>query len=357
MSATQKFFRFVFGLTGTRAAVPDPVQGDGSVSYQDGYGLDYQRQKTDPLSKNIERDKMNQLFYDLTLGLQQYQTHGAPEFITAADNGGAAYSYGAGAVVLYTDGKYYRSIVAANTSDPTDTSKWALIPSSPALKVITANTALTADDAGVVLINAAGGNVVITMPAATASPRARFTLRRIDASVVNTVTVNRVGADTFEGLGAATFQLTGPYASRDLQSDGVSVWRSPMLYESGSFVPTARGTGTTGVFTYNTQLGSFTRIGNRVFFELNIGWTATTGTGSLRVTSIPYNVGAVQGFACSVRYDNLTLGAGKQLTAHVTQTNNEIVLQAGDPAGGAAIDVPVDPAVGNLMIAGSYVIA
>jgi microcystin-dependent protein len=126
MSATQKFFRFVFGQTGDRAAVPDTTPVDGSVGYQQGYGFDYQRAPGDPLVKNLERSKWNQLLYDITLGLRQYQTMGFPEFIQPADNGGFAYAYAKNACVRWTDGQVYLSLVDANTSDPTDATKWQL---------------------------------------------------------------------------------------------------------------------------------------------------------------------------------------------------------------------------------------
>jgi hypothetical protein len=126
MSATQKFIRRLFGQAGTRAAVPDLTQADGTVSYENGFGADYQRATGDPLLKNIERDKFNQLLYDLSLGLQQYQLHGFPEYVAAVDNGGVALSYAKNAFVLWTDGNLYLSLVAANTSDPTDSTKWRL---------------------------------------------------------------------------------------------------------------------------------------------------------------------------------------------------------------------------------------
>lgn len=127
MSATQKFIRALFGDLGTRTAVPDLTQPDGSVSYQAGYGPDYARVKTDPLAKNIERDKMNQLFYDLSLNQRQYQLNGHPEYVPAADNGGVAPTYAAGATVLYTDGFLYDSLVAGNNVVPgTDVTKWQI---------------------------------------------------------------------------------------------------------------------------------------------------------------------------------------------------------------------------------------
>lgn len=126
MSATQKFFRFVFGQNGDRAAVPDTTPVDGSVGYQQGYGFDYQRAPGDGLVKNIERNKWNQLLFDITLGLRQYQTNGFPEFIESFDNGGFPYPYAKNAFVRWTDGQVYVSLVDNNTSTPADLSKWSL---------------------------------------------------------------------------------------------------------------------------------------------------------------------------------------------------------------------------------------
>jgi len=118
-----KFFRFPFAISGNKDTIPEPTDINGYVSYEQGYSLDYSRPiATDPLAKKIERTKQNQLFYDITLAIQQYQTNGAPDFITTADNGGVAYAYPIHAVCRYDDGggvKIYRNTVAGNTNIPT----------------------------------------------------------------------------------------------------------------------------------------------------------------------------------------------------------------------------------------------
>jgi hypothetical protein len=126
MSATQKFFRFPFALNGDRLAVPDVTPVDGTVGYQIGYGFDYQRAPGDGLVKNLERNKWNQLLYEITLGLRQYQTLGFPEFIPAAENGGFPFPYAKNAFVRWTDGQVYVSMADNNTTDPTDATKWSL---------------------------------------------------------------------------------------------------------------------------------------------------------------------------------------------------------------------------------------
>lgn len=121
-----KFFRIPFAQSGARTAVPDAVDPSGFVSYTEGYGADYQRQKTDPLSKNIERDKMNEILFDLSNGLAEIQSQGVPDFITSALNGGSPYPYAQGAIVRYS-GAVYQSLFGTNTTVPTDLTKWGLI--------------------------------------------------------------------------------------------------------------------------------------------------------------------------------------------------------------------------------------
>lgn len=128
-----KFFRLPFATTGDKTAVPDAVDSNGNVSYSQGYGFDYQRQKTDPAAKNIERDKMNQIFFDMTTAIAEIQSQGIPDYITSALNGGSAFSYGQYAVVRYS-GDNYISLVAANTALPSDATKWAPLPNPARLQ-------------------------------------------------------------------------------------------------------------------------------------------------------------------------------------------------------------------------------
>jgi len=122
-----KFLRIPFATSGDKAAIGFPVDAGGSVSYSEGYPFDYQRAASDPAVKNIERDKMNGLFFDITTALKELQSQGIPDFITSALNGGTAYSYSANAVVTYS-GDLYLSLAGTNTALPSDTTKWAPLP-------------------------------------------------------------------------------------------------------------------------------------------------------------------------------------------------------------------------------------
>lgn len=182
-----KFFRLPFATTGDKTAVPDAVDSNGNVSYSQGYGFDYQRQKTDPAAKNIERDKMNQILFDITTAIAELQSKGGADFITSALNGGTAYSYGQNAIVNY-GGAWYISLVAANTALPTDATKWALLP-TPALL----------QQAAFMSANAGGTVDAITAaftPAIAALPAAPGTLSVfVRAAGANTTTTPTFKAD------------------------------------------------------------------------------------------------------------------------------------------------------------------
>lgn len=188
-----KFFRLPFATTGDKTAVPDDVDTNGNVSYSQGYGFDYQRQKTDPAAKNIERDKMNQILFDVTNAVAELQSQGAPDFITTALNGGTAYSYEQFAIVRHA-GDLYISLEAANTADPTDPTKWALLP-TPARIQAAFNTSAVAGGTANALTGAFS-------PAIAALPAAPGTLSvLVRAGSANTTTTPTFSPD---GLTAKT---------------------------------------------------------------------------------------------------------------------------------------------------------
>jgi len=119
--------RFVeaFAQSGDKTEVPNTVQGDGSVSYTSGYGPDYEKNlDSDPEAKRIERQKMNQVLFDITNSIQETQANPFPPFFSSADNGGTPMSYIEG-VIVSNAGLLYQSLENSNTSDLTNVSKWS----------------------------------------------------------------------------------------------------------------------------------------------------------------------------------------------------------------------------------------
>jgi len=106
-----------------------------------------------------------------------------------------------------------------------------ILLSGAGLTSVSANVALTASNAGVVLVNAAAGSLTVTLPAANSltgsvqgSPqlnRLPLTIIRTDTSA-NTVTIACAGANTLAG--GATSMALGVGAWVGLASDGVSVF-------------------------------------------------------------------------------------------------------------------------------------
>ncbi|HHN8373868.1 TPA: phage baseplate protein [Morganella morganii] len=114
-----KLFKVPFATQGDRTAIPDEVRADGAVSYTQGYGYDYERdQATDPAAKDIEREKMNSLFHDITEAVGEMQSFGAPVWQEA----GKPYAVRS---VVYHKNKTWQSKVENNTTEPVTGTAWA----------------------------------------------------------------------------------------------------------------------------------------------------------------------------------------------------------------------------------------
>lgn len=188
-----KFFHTPFAFSGDKTAIPNDADPDGNVSYTEGYGFDYQRQETDPAAKSVERDKQNELFFDVTNAIAEIQSQGVPDFISSALNGGTAYSYAINALVRYS-GDVYLSLAATNTAIPTDATKWALIPNASRLQHAAVTSAVAGGTADVL--------TATFVPAITALPAAPGTL----GVVIRAGSANATTTPTFspDGLTAKT---------------------------------------------------------------------------------------------------------------------------------------------------------
>lgn len=75
-----KAFVTPFALSGDKTTVPDATQPDGSVSYSQGFGPDYQAEQGTPGAKDIPRGQFNQLMYEITEAIGFMQRHGFAEY-------------------------------------------------------------------------------------------------------------------------------------------------------------------------------------------------------------------------------------------------------------------------------------
>lgn len=121
--AISRYFLYPFGTDADDlTAIPDAAAVDGSVSYQDGWTPPYEYNLlTNPAALPIPRGQMNQLFYDVTLNIKQYQEYGNPEWVV-----GNTVEYPIYARVYYL-GEVYENQVADNTNTPGTDATWYLI--------------------------------------------------------------------------------------------------------------------------------------------------------------------------------------------------------------------------------------
>ncbi|MEY0452449.1 hypothetical protein [Proteus terrae] len=112
-------FKTPFATQGDKASIPVEIQPDGSVSYTQGYGYDYERdQVTDPAAKDIEREKMNGIFHDITEAIGEIQLFGFPKW----DEAGKPYAIRA---IVYHKNKVWQSKVENNNIEPVAGNAWA----------------------------------------------------------------------------------------------------------------------------------------------------------------------------------------------------------------------------------------
>jgi hypothetical protein len=117
------FSKVAFAATGDTNSIPTAVQPDGSVSLQQGFGFDYQRDNgagggtPDPLAKNIDREDVNGVFNEITASLGEIQQSGFPIWVASAA------PYPINARVRHLD-KVWKSAVTNNNSTPGADTNW-----------------------------------------------------------------------------------------------------------------------------------------------------------------------------------------------------------------------------------------
>lgn len=92
----------------------------------------------------------------------------------------------------------------------------------------------------------------------------------------------------------------------------------PAFTDAGTFTPTLTFGGASVGMTYSLQEGHYTRIGNRVFFDLNVILTAKgSSTGTATVNALPFANAATSNVALTGQYNNVTLGSNLEVQQSV----------------------------------------
>jgi len=124
---------------------------------------------------------------------------------------------------------------------------------------------------------------------------------------------------------------------------------------TGTFTPTIAGTTSAGTGTYTTQNGTYTVLGNRVFFDLNVIWTATTGTGNTLVQGLPItsNATASTNSVVNCAYNQSNASLITTLSMSRVDPNSTQVLVIGYVAASGSLALPI-AASAQLICSGNY---
>ena len=136
-----KIFKVPFAATGDKESVPTSTQPDGKVSYEQGFGHDYQKPYEDPEAKDIAREDFNQILFDITDAIGEAQVHGVSKW------GEEGKPYPKNALVYHND-KVWQSKANNNNSAPSEGSNWGEVSISDLAKaneIPTAGTGIEQD--------------------------------------------------------------------------------------------------------------------------------------------------------------------------------------------------------------------
>jgi hypothetical protein len=197
--------------------------------------------------------------------------------------------------------------------------------------------------------------------------------------VVNSNNLFIQGDSTNSGLQCGTNTIlpvqNGANASNTIDmGDGSNLWKDIYLggglyvggtaaanklddYEEGTFTPTIEGSSTAGTATYSDQVGKYTKIGNAVTIQIQLGYSSGTGSGTaMYIKGLPFTSSSAVVQSLAIAYtNNITIPANRFVTANIGTSNNYIRLFTDEVGGGASNDLAYDGA-GDIAVGGTYFI-
>jgi hypothetical protein len=135
-------------------------------------------------------------------------------------------------------------------------------------------------------------------------------------------------------------------------------------YEEGTFTPALSGNVTNPTVTYNSREGTYTKVGNRVFFNIWLNTsTVSGGTGTVNITGLPFtsNSSALNLAAVTIsEYQNITTAANRIITAFIVSSSNFISFSQSitGTTGGAPIALPPTNVTNSayMILSGQYIV-
>lgn len=155
-------------------------------------------------------------------------------------------------------------------------------------------------------------------------------------------------ATTTIGVGNATPSASGAGVSFPATQSTSTDVNTLDDYEEGTWTPTVLGSTTAGTTTYTLQSGTYTKVGNMVYCQALISWSAVTGTGNLRFGGLPFTSNTTTTANHSVYFgvvDSMTTLSSLNILTGVLPANSSTITAYQTPAGGGSFaDIAIDGA-------------
>ena len=308
----------VFASAGTVTAIPDLSQTDGSVSFAQGYGPNYELPQGYPNYQDIGRGDFNYLFNLITSILQAYQQNTWTPWITHAENGGSAFTYGQFAVCQFTDGHVYESLIASNNVDPVnDGVNWQIIDASNPITTTQIGSISTSQIQGLTSYPFGTTQFAIMntsdIAALTTSTLAGFNTTQLAAmgaastTQINSLTTTQIGLIKSTQIATlAASQISGLIQGTQINSitttqvqglsaititSGQSLTTTQIGVLTTGNLPSLLGTTQIGTFGNTTQVAQITTNANGVITAVTSVNIAGVGTGTFGTdTGTPNNI-------------------------------------------------------------------
>jgi hypothetical protein len=125
------------------------------------------------------------------------------------------------------------------------------------------------------------------------------------------------------------------------------------IYDQGSFTPILGGSIGNPTVTYSVQKGSYTKIGNRVFAEIEISITGYTGgSGNLQIGNMPFPSSSTSARGAGTAVYNGLSASGTAYSASIEILNNSSAFNAAliSMGGGNFVNAQVSDMASNFAI-------
>jgi len=161
------------------------------------------------------------------------------------------------------------------------------------------------------------------------------------------------------GSGAARFQDL--YLSGGVYLGGTGSANKLDDYEEGTWTPVVEGSSTAGTASYTTQDGSYTKVGNVVFYACDVVWSSGTGSGGLLIGGLPFTVPSLgSGYSYTTStlcyIENLTVASG-YLPNPIPEKGQSYLTVYSTPTGGGISGYVTYDAGARIVCSGFYYVS